>query len=112
TSWISILSGASGSGSGTTTLTYSVASTSSARSGSMTIAGQTFTVTQSGPSVPPCSYTVNPQSASMGGAGGSGSVNISGSPSGCIGSWSAFSNTSWITITSVASGTGSGSFTL
>jgi hypothetical protein len=42
--WITILSGGSGSGNGT--VTYSVASTSSRRSGTMTIAGQTFTVRQ------------------------------------------------------------------
>jgi hypothetical protein len=42
--WITILSGASGSGNGT--VTYSVASTSRPRSGTMTIAGQTFTVMQ------------------------------------------------------------------
>lgn len=42
--WITILSGANGSGNGT--VTYSVASTTRARSGTMTIAGQTFTVRQ------------------------------------------------------------------
>jgi hypothetical protein len=42
--WITILSGANGSGNGT--VTYSVASTSRPRSGTMTIAGQTFTVRQ------------------------------------------------------------------
>ena len=42
--WITILSGANGSGNGT--VTYSVARTNSARSGTMTIAGQTFTVRQ------------------------------------------------------------------
>jgi ABC-type molybdate transport system ATPase subunit len=41
-SWITILSGASGSGNGT--VSYSVASTTRARSGTMTIAGQTLTV--------------------------------------------------------------------
>jgi hypothetical protein len=53
TSFLSILSGGSGSGSGTTTLTYSVAtnSSTSSRNGTLTIAGQTFTVTQSGASV-------------------------------------------------------------
>jgi hypothetical protein len=44
--WITILSGGKGSGNGT--VTYSVASTSSRRSGTMTIAGQTFTVRQKG----------------------------------------------------------------
>ena len=45
-SWITITSGASGSGNGT--VTYAVAGNSSAssRTGTMTIAGQTFTVTQ------------------------------------------------------------------
>jgi len=43
-SFITILSGANGSGNGT--VTYSVDSTNSARSGTMTIAGQTFTVRQ------------------------------------------------------------------
>jgi hypothetical protein len=42
--WITILSGASGSGNGT--VNYSVASTNRSRSGTMTIAGQTFTVRQ------------------------------------------------------------------
>ena len=42
--WITILSGGGGSGNGT--VTYSVASTSSRRTGTMTIAGQTFTVRQ------------------------------------------------------------------
>ncbi len=43
-SWITILSGSKGSGNGT--VTYSVASTTRARSGTMTIAGQTFIVRQ------------------------------------------------------------------
>lgn len=47
-SWISIISGSSGSGNGT--VSYSVSSNSSAnsRTGTMTIAGEIFTVTQSG----------------------------------------------------------------
>jgi Putative binding domain, N-terminal len=44
--WITILSGASGSGNGT--VTYSVASTTRARTGTITIAGRTFTVRQKG----------------------------------------------------------------
>ncbi len=51
-SWLTITAGAIGSGSGTTV--YSVAANSStrARTGTMTVAGQTFTVTQSGAVVP------------------------------------------------------------
>ena len=44
--WITITSGASGSGSAS--VGYSVAATSSARTGTVTVGGQTFTVTQSG----------------------------------------------------------------
>jgi hypothetical protein len=44
--WITILAGGSGSGNGT--VTYSVARTTRARSGTMTIAGRTFTVRQKG----------------------------------------------------------------
>ena len=43
-SWITITSPASGNGNGT--VTYSVARTTTRRSGTMTIAGRTFTVTQ------------------------------------------------------------------
>jgi hypothetical protein len=53
TSWITITAGASGTGNGT--LSYSVAANTSttARTGTMTIAGKTFIVTQSGQSVGP-----------------------------------------------------------
>jgi len=57
-SWLSVASGGSGSGAGTTTLTYSAQanSSSSSRSGTLTIAGNTFTVTQAGAvTTTPCS---------------------------------------------------------
>jgi hypothetical protein len=111
-SWITITSGSSGSGSGTTTLSYAVASTSSPRTGSITIAGQTFSVTQAGPANNSCNYVLSAQSAFANGVGGSGSVTVTGSPSGCNGSWSASSNASWISITTGSSGAGSGPVTL
>jgi hypothetical protein len=48
--WLSVSSGGSGSGAGTTTLTYAAAAneSASARSGTLTIAGHTFTVNQAG----------------------------------------------------------------
>lgn len=48
--WITVTSGASGNGSGTVGYTVGSNSDSSARIGTMTIAGQTFTVTQDGAS--------------------------------------------------------------
>ncbi|HXH06677.1 MAG TPA: BACON domain-containing protein, partial [Vicinamibacterales bacterium] len=101
-SWITITSGASGTGSGT--VGYSVAANPSttSRTGSLTIAGRTFTVAQAGAS---CAFTISPTSANIGAAGGSGSVAVS-TTAGCA--WTATSAVSWITITSGASGTGSG----
>jgi hypothetical protein len=52
-SWLSVVSGGSGSGPGTTVLTYlAAANASSVRSGTLTIASNTFTVNQSEPSCP------------------------------------------------------------
>jgi len=69
-SWITITSGSSGNGNGT--VNYSVASNPSTtpRTGTMTIAGQTFTVTQDG-TPPPGTIQVN---ATLNGATWSGSV--------------------------------------
>jgi PKD repeat protein len=47
-SWITITSGASGSGNGTVSYTAAPNSSASSRTGTVTIAGQTFTVTQAG----------------------------------------------------------------
>jgi hypothetical protein len=100
--WITITSGSSGSGNGA--VDYSVASNSSAslRTGTITIAGKTFTVTQSGVS---CTYSISPTSQSFSSSGGTGSVSVT-AESGC--DWIATSNDDWITITSGSSGSGDG----
>ncbi|HEX3479764.1 MAG TPA: BACON domain-containing carbohydrate-binding protein [Kofleriaceae bacterium] len=101
-SWITITGGASGTGGGT--VSYSVAqNTSGARAGTMTIAGQTFTVTQAAGGS--CTYSLSPTSSSPPAAGNSASVSVTAG-AGC--SWTATSNAAWITITAGSSGTGSG----
>jgi murein DD-endopeptidase MepM/ murein hydrolase activator NlpD len=72
-SWITITSGSSGNGNGT--VNYSVASNPSTtpRTGTMTIAGQTFTVTQDGAPPPPSTGTIQ-VNATLNGATWSGSV--------------------------------------
>jgi hypothetical protein len=101
-SWISITGGASGNGNGT--VTYNVqANTGPARSGTLTIAGQTFTVTQANG----CTFSVAPTGSNFTSAGGSGSFGINASNPGC--QWTAAANNSWISIVSGSSGTGSGS---
>ncbi len=110
TSWITITAGASGSGPGAVVFNVA-ANTGAARTGSMTIAGQTFTVTQAAASAPPpqCNYSINPTSQSIGAAGGSGTIAVTAG-AGC--GWSATSAASWIVIATGASGTGNGSTTL
>jgi glucose/arabinose dehydrogenase len=99
-SWITITGGSSGLGNGT--VSYSVAAnTGPQRTGTMTIAGKTFTVTQSSG----CVYTISPTSKSFPASGGTGVVSVTAGV-GC--SWTARSNNSWITITSGASGVGNG----
>ena len=93
-SWIGITSGASGTGSGA--VVYSVApnTAAAARSGSLSIAGQTFPVAQAAaaPSLP----ALNPPSANFGASGGPGSFTVNlpnpNTP------WIASSKVSWITI--------------
>jgi hypothetical protein len=98
--WLTITSGASGSGNGEVQFT-AAATTGPARNGTMTIAGQIFTVTQG----EGCTATLSPSSATVDDAGGEGSFTVQTS-AGC--NWTATSTMSWLTISSGASGTGQG----
>jgi uncharacterized repeat protein (TIGR03803 family) len=106
--FITITSGNNGTGSGT--VRYIVAadtdSNSFGRAGTMTIAGQTFTVAQASLG---CSFTLGPTNASFNAAGGSGNVTVSVSGSNCA--WTATSNSGFITITSGSSSGGNGTVT-
>ncbi|MBN8722821.1 MAG: S8 family serine peptidase [Acidobacteria bacterium] len=102
--FITVTSGASGTGSGTVSYTVATNSSTSSRTGTITVAGQTFTVNQAG--APGCSFTLNPTSASFATRGGSGSITVTASSSTCA--RTATSNAAFITITSGASGTGNG----
>ena len=96
--FISITAGAAGSGNGT--VNYSVlANIGAARTGTISVAGKTFTINQG----TGCSYAIAPTTQSFTSAGGSGSVNVT-TVAGCA--WTAVSNDSWITGT--GSGTGNG----
>jgi hypothetical protein len=103
-SWITITSGASGNGSGY--LYYSVAANTSttSRTGYLTIAGQSFAITQAG-AMATCSYTLSMGSASYGASATVGTVTVT-TAAGCV--WTASSSASWITITSGNSGNGNG----
>lgn len=98
--WITIAAGAGGNGAGT--VAFDVAATSGpSRTGSLTIGGQTVTVIQG----QGCTYAASPETQTIPSSGGTGSVAVSAG-AGCA--WTASSGASWITITSGASGSGSG----
>jgi hypothetical protein len=101
--FLGITSGSSGTGSGSVGYSVAANAATSPRSGTLTIAGATFTVNQS---AAPCSYTLTPASASATAAGGSGSLTVT-APSGCA--WTATSNSGFLGITFGASGSGNGS---
>ena len=102
TSWITVTSGASGNGNGQ--VGYSVAANPSTtgRSGSITIGGQTFAVTQAGQT---CTYAIAPVSASVPADATTSTVSVD-TLAGC--NWTATSSASWISVTSGASGSGDG----
>ena len=100
--WIDITSNPSGSGNRQVAFKVdpNVASTS-ARTGTLTIAGRTFTVTQAG-----CTYSLGGTGRSVPASGVQGASLGVGAPAGCA--WTMVSHDSWITITSGPSGTGNG----
>jgi len=103
-SWIHVTSGSSGTGGGAVAYSVDVNTSTSPRATTITIAGQTFTVNQSGAAG--CTYSILPTRSSFPAAGGNGSVDVS-TGQGC--GWTAASAASWITITAGSSGSGSGS---
>jgi hypothetical protein len=101
--WITVTAGASGTGNGRVELAIA-ANTGAARSGTVTIAGHTYTVNQAAAPTP-CTYTVAPSSFAAPDAGGPTAVDVT-TQTGCA--WTAASHDAWITVTAGASGTGNG----
>jgi uncharacterized repeat protein (TIGR03803 family) len=102
--FITITSATNGTGDGT--ISYSVAAntSSNALTGTLTIAGQTFTVVQSGDG---CDFLLDSTSASYGSTGGSSNIMVTANgTTNCP--WMAGSNSGFITITSGSSGSGDG----
>ena len=106
--WVNLTGERSGKGDGS--LGYAVAAHEGFdyRYATLTVAGQGVTVSQAGRPLPPvCSYSVSPPATTAPATGGSGSIAVA-APAGCA--WAASSLTGWMTITSGATGSGSGSF--
>jgi hypothetical protein len=101
--WLSITAGATGSGNGSVEFS-AAANTGPQRNGTLTIGGQTFTVTQQNG----CSVSITPTSRTVAAAGGASTPPIAvTAAAGC--NWTAVSNVSWLSITAGASGAGNGS---
>ena len=77
-----------------------------ARSGTLTIGGQTVTINEPGL---PCSYAVNPSSVSVGSAGGAGTVGVTPTPGDCPAA-GVISGVSWASV-SISGNTASWSVT-
>jgi hypothetical protein len=102
--WITITSANSGAGSGVVTFEVRENFTGSSRLGTLSIAGQTFTVFQDA-GLPDCTYSIFPMSAPIPPGGGTGSFSVA---SGELCAWVATSDVSWTTITSGNMGIGNG----
>ena len=106
--WVSLTGEQSGNGNGN--LGYAVATHEGFdyRYATLTVAGKSVAVSQAGRPLPPvCSYSVSPTATSAPATGGPGSIAVA-APAGC--EWAATSLSAWLTITSGASGSGSGAF--
>ena len=101
--WIIVTSGANSSGDGLVTYTLRENFTATTRTGTISIAGHTFTVRQEGTNN--CSFSLSSTSKSFPRNGGTGTVNVAATI-GC--GWTATSNAGWLTITSGASAAGNG----
>jgi hypothetical protein len=101
--WISISGVASGTGPGTVAYSVGPTSSTSSRSGTLTIAGQIHTITQQGRTPTACTYELSPQSADLSKDGGAGTFTVT-APADCA--WTASSDSPWLTITGGAQGSG------
>lgn len=104
--WITITSGQSGTGNGTVEIEVAFNTSSSARAGSVNVAGQEVSIVQAATN---CDYTLSAQSESFTHEVGEGSVTVTPTAENCP--WTASTTFQWITITSGQSGTGTGAVT-
>jgi hypothetical protein len=102
--WVSLSPVTFAKNRGKVTVTVTENSTSSNRNAEVTIGGNSFPITQTGK---PCTLAISPTSSALiPKAGGTGTFTVTATPSDCV--WTAKSGTNWVTVTSGASGTGSG----
>ena len=101
--WITVTGDGSGVNVQTVEFTVAPILSSFARTGTITVAGQAFSVMQAGV---PCTYRVTPESLTIGAGGGAGSLAVQAAAQDC--SWAATATAAWIAITAGGSGVGDG----
>jgi hypothetical protein len=104
--WLTVTSSANGNGNAVVTYDTQENPAERFRIGTITIAGQTFTVYQSGLGGDQCNNLISPLSQAFPAGIGTGTINVFASED-CV--WNATSNANWITITSQGAGMGNGS---
>ena len=97
-------SGDTGTGNGPVKLAVAANRSQSSRTGTVIIAGATFTIEQAG--AQPCSYTINPTEYTAGAGSDDVKVRVKVHPS-C--SWTSSTPVQWATITEGAAGSGNAS---
>lgn len=103
--WITATGGTSATGSGAFTFSVAALSGTASRSGTLTVAGQTVTVTQQGAA---CTYTLLPPTRTVDAAGATASFDVNTDAT-C--SWTAASTASWLSVVSGGSGSGNATVT-
>ena len=97
------LSASQGTGGGSVQYTVAANTSTTARTATLVVAGQSFTITQAGVPAPACTYALNGAGRTFDAAGALGGVDMR-APAGCA--WTAQSDAPWLTITGGSSGTG------
>lgn len=103
--WISLVSADTGSGNGAVSFEVRENFTASARQGTITVGGRTFTIVQDGGLGDDCSYSISPLFIALPASGGAGTITV-GAEERCA--WGAASTVDWITITSNGFGIANG----
>ena len=96
---------AQGTGNGSVQFTVAANGASTARTATVVVAGQSFTITQAGAPARVCNYGLNGTGQTFNASGGLGGVDMR-TASGCA--WQSQSDAPWLTITGGNSGTGDG----
>ena len=103
--WMAITAGNTGTGNGSVAYRVNANQSTDARTGTLTVADQTHTVTQQGRAPTVCTYEISPANADAGRDESRGTFTVT-APGECA--WTATSNAPWITVTAGSSGTGTG----